>query len=174
MTAVSMEWESRLGRRLRIRDIHILATVVKCGSMAKAARRLAMSQPSVSEAIANLEGVLRVRLLDRGPRGVESTIYADALLKRGSVVFDELRQGVRDIEHLADPTVGQVSVGCAESFMAGLLPAIIGRLSRRHPKIVVYAEYAQSATTEFHELRERNFDLVIGRISEPFAHDDFS
>ena len=162
-SSVSMEWESRLGRRLRIRDVYILATVVECGSMAKAARQLAMSQPSVSEAIANLEHVLRVRLLDRGPQGVVSTIYADALLKRGAVVFDELRQGVRDIEHLADPAA-----------LAGLLPAIIERLSRRHPKIVVHAEYAQHATTEFRELRERNFDLVIGRISEPFAQDEFS
>lgn len=172
MASVTMEWENRLGRRLRIRDVYILATVVKCGSMAKAARQVAMSQPSVSEAIANLENVLRVRLLDRGPRGVEPTIYAEALLRRGAVVFDELRQSVRDIEHLADPTVGQVRIGCAESFMAGLLPAIIEQLSQRYPKIVVYADYAQHATTEFHELRERNFDLIIGRISEPFAHDD--
>ena len=83
-----------------------------------------------------------VRLLDRRPQGVASTIYADALLKRGAVVFDELRQGVRDIEHLADPSAGQVRIGCAESFMAGLLPAIIERLLRRCPKIVVHAGFA--------------------------------
>ena len=106
MSTVTMEWESRLGRRLRIRDIYILATAVKCGSMAKAAPQLAMSQPAVSEAIANLEHILRVRLLDRSPRGVEPTIYANALLKRGLTVFDELRQGIRDIECLADPTDG--------------------------------------------------------------------
>src|ERR1700682_1080983 len=94
---VTMEWESRLGRRLRVRDLHILSTVVKSGSMAKAARQLAMSQPAVSEAIANLEHVLRVRLLDRSTRGIEPTIYADAILKRGHVVFDELRQGIREI-----------------------------------------------------------------------------
>jgi molybdenum-dependent DNA-binding transcriptional regulator ModE len=58
MTAVTMEWESRLGHRLRIRDLYILSTVVKSGSMAKAARQLAMSQPAVSEAIANLESIL--------------------------------------------------------------------------------------------------------------------
>ena len=39
---------------------------------------------------------------------------------------------------------------------------------------MVHAEYAQHATTEFRELRERNFDLVIGRISEPFAQDEFT
>jgi DNA-binding transcriptional LysR family regulator len=90
MTAVTMEWESRLGHRLRIRDLYILSTVVKSGSMAKAARQLAMSQPAVSEAIANLESILRVRLLDRSPQGVEPTIYASAVLKRSAAVFDEL------------------------------------------------------------------------------------
>ena len=54
MAAVIMEWESRLGRRLRIRDIHILSTVVQCGSMAKASQQLAMTQPAVSGAIASL------------------------------------------------------------------------------------------------------------------------
>ena len=47
MTTVTMEWESRLGRRLRIRDLYILSAVVKSGSMVKAARQLAMSQPAV-------------------------------------------------------------------------------------------------------------------------------
>ncbi len=68
MTAVTMEWESRLGRRLRVRDLYILSTVMKSGSMGKAARQLAMSQPAVSEAIANLESLLGVRLLDRDTR----------------------------------------------------------------------------------------------------------
>ena len=172
MSAVIMEWESRLGRRLRIRDIHILSTVVQCGSMAKAAQQLAMTQPAVSGAIASLEHVLRVRLLDRNPRGIEPTIYADALLKRASMVFDELKQSVREIEFLADPTAGQVKVGCGESFMAGLLPAIIEKLSRQHPRVVIHADYAESATTEFRELRERQVDLIIGRISEPLIHDD--
>ncbi len=53
--------EKRLGRRLRVRDLYILSVVVNAGSMAKAARELAMSQPSVSEAIANLEHLLGVR-----------------------------------------------------------------------------------------------------------------
>ena len=57
-----------------------------------------MSQPAVSEAIANLEHLLGVRLLDRSPRGIEPTIYADAMLKRSMAVFDELKQGVRDIK----------------------------------------------------------------------------
>jgi DNA-binding transcriptional LysR family regulator len=172
MTSAITEWDSRIGRRLKLRDLHILSTVVNWRSMAKAAVHLRMSQPSVSEAIANLEGVLRVRLLDRSPKGVQPTIYADALLKRGFVVFDELIQGIRDIEFLADPTVGDVRLGCPESLAAGFLPTIIDRLSRLYPQIVVHVVHAESGTLEFRELRERNIDFMLGRISGPLADDE--
>ena len=98
MATVPMEWENRLGRRFRVRDLYILATVVKTGGMAKAARQLGMAQPSVSAAIANLEHMLGVRLLDRSPRGIEPTIYAEAMLKRSIAVFDELKQSVKDVK----------------------------------------------------------------------------
>src|SRR5688572_22154691 len=165
-------WESRIGRRLRLRDLHILFAVVQWGSMAKAASHLAMSQPAVSEAIANLEDALRVRLLDRSSRGIEPTLYAHALLKRGHVVFDELKQGIRDIEFLADPTAGEVRIASQELFAAGLLPAVINQLSRRYPKIVVRVVQTNTATLEFLGLGERNVDLVLGRVPESFGEDD--
>src|SRR3954452_12344359 len=118
MSSVTMEWESHLGRRFRVRDLHILSTVVKSGGMAKAARQLAMTQPAVSAAIANLEHMLGVRLLDRSPRGIEPTIYAEAMLKRNVAVFDELKQGVKDVAFLSDPTTGEVRIGCGESIIA--------------------------------------------------------
>ena len=131
MARATWDWEGRIGQRVKLRDLHILSAVVRWGSMAKAASHLAMSQSAVSEAIANLEDALGVRLLDRSAQGIQSTIYADALLKRGRVVFDELQQGIKDIEFLADPTTGEVRFGCPESVSAGLLPVVIDRLSRR-------------------------------------------
>jgi DNA-binding transcriptional LysR family regulator len=165
-------WESRIGRRLRLRDLHILFAVVQWGSMAKAATHLAMSQPAVSEAIANLEEALRVRLLDRSSKGIEPTLYAHALLKRGHVVFDELRQGIRDIEFLADPTAGEVRIACGEMLLAGLLPAAIDRLSRRYPRIVVRVLQTTTSILDFRELRERKVDLVLGRIPRSVGEED--
>lgn len=172
MDKAIQHWESRIGRRLKLRDLHILFAVVQWGSMAKAATHLAMSQPAVSEAIANLEDALRVRLLDRSSRGIEPTLYAHALLKRGNVVFDELRQGIRDIEFLVDPTAGEVRIASLETFTAGLLPAAIDRLSRRYPQIVVRVVQANTATLEFRELRERIVDLALARIPGSFVADD--
>jgi len=172
MVKAIQHWESRIGRRLKLRDLHILSAVVQWGSMAKAATHLAMSQPAVSEAMANLEDALRVRLLDRSTQGIEPTLYAHALLKRGHVVFDELRQGIRDIEFLADPKAGEVRIASTELLFAGLLPAVIDRLSRRYPQIVVRVVHANTATLEFRELRERKVDLVLVRIPGSLVEDD--
>ncbi len=109
-----IDWEDRIGRRLKLRDLHVYFAVVQCGSMAKAAVQLGVSQPTVSEIIADLEHTFGVRLLDRIARGVEPTIYGNALLKRGIAAFDELKQSTRDIAFLADPTVGELKIGCAE------------------------------------------------------------
>jgi DNA-binding transcriptional LysR family regulator len=172
MANPNLGWESRIGRRLKLRDLHILSTVVQCGSMAKGAAHLGMSQPAVSEAIASLEDAVRVRLLDRSPRGIEPTIYARALLKRGHVVFDELKQGIRDIEFLADPTIGEVRIGCPESMAAAFVPAIIDQLSRQYPHVVVHVVNAQTAEQGFRELRERSVDLMLGRVLRPVSDDD--
>src|SRR6266851_530041 len=172
MSPTTPDWESRIGRRLRLRDLHILTTVVQWGSMAKAASHLAMSQPAVSEAIANLEAALGVRLLDRTPRGVEPTLYASALLRRGLVVFDELRQGIKEIEFLADPTAGEVRIGSIESLTAGFVPDVIDQFSRKYPRVLVHVDVAPLATQEFRELRERTVDLSLGRILKPVADDE--
>jgi DNA-binding transcriptional LysR family regulator len=164
--------DRRIDRRLKLRELQVLSAVVECGSMVKAASQLGMSQPAVSAAVANLEAALGVRLLDRSPRGIEPTIYSQALLKRGRVAFDELRQGLRDIEFLLDPAVGEVRVGCPEGLAAGFVPAVIDRLSQLHPRVVVHVVTAQTGTQEFHELRERNVDVMLGRLFKAIGDDD--
>jgi DNA-binding transcriptional LysR family regulator len=148
MTAVTMEWESRLGRRLRVRDLYILSTVVKAGGMAKAARQLAMSQPAVSEAIANLEHMLGVRLLDRSPRGIEPTVYAEAMLKRSTTVFDELRQSVIDVAFLANPATGELTIGCPETIAATALPRYIENFAEKYPRVVVHVHDVPAPATQ--------------------------
>jgi DNA-binding transcriptional LysR family regulator len=172
MGRAPVHWESHIARHLKLRDLHILAAVVQWGSMAKAARHLAMSQPAVSESVANLESALRVRLVDRSPRGVEATAYAHALLKRGVVAFDELRQAIRDIEFLADPTVGEIRVASGDTLAGGLMSAVIDQLSRSHPKIVIRVIQANAETADFRELRERRVDLALARIPGSLQEDD--
>ena len=157
---------------LRLRDLQLLSAVVARKSMSKAAGDLRMTQASVSEALAKLEDLFGVKLLDRSSRGVEATIYANVLLQRGLVAFDELRQGMRDIQYLTDPSIGEVRVGCPETLAAGLLPAVIDRLSRQTPGIAVHIVHADSSTPEYHELRERNVDMMLGRVMDEWIGAD--
>lgn len=160
--APKIDWESQIGRRLRFRDLHVLSVVVQHGSMAKAAAQLGVTQPSVSEVIADLEHALGVRLLDRSPKGIEPTIYASALLKRSVVAFDELKQGIRDIECLADPTVGEFRIGCPESVASSALPAIIQRLYALHPRVIPDVD-AGPTDAMIRNLLNRSLDLVVAR-----------
>src|SRR5215204_3777092 len=160
--APKIDWESQIGRRLRFRDLHVLSVVVQHGSMAKAAVQLGVAQPSVSEVIADLEHALRVRLLDRSPKGIEPTIYANALLKRSLIAFDELKQGIRDIESLADPSVGEFRIGCPESVASSALPAIIQRMHALYPRVIPEVE-AGPTDAMIENLLDRNLDLVVAR-----------
>jgi DNA-binding transcriptional LysR family regulator len=167
----AVEWDDkRLGRHLKLRDLNVLLTVARCGSMGKAAAELSLSQPAVSKAIADMEFTLGVRLLDRGPQGVEPTIYGRALLDRGLIAFDELRQAVKHIEYLADPAAGELRIGCAVVIGTCFGAMVVEELSRRHPGIVFHVLAAQSDVI-YRALEERKVDLVIVRLFRPFAEE---
>src|SRR6516164_10205768 len=103
-----LDYEHEIGRRIRLRDLHIFLTVTQRGSMAQAAAQLGVSQPAVSGVIADLERTLGVPLFERSTRGVKPTVYARAMMDRSVAAFDELKQGIRTIESLADPTAGEL------------------------------------------------------------------
>jgi DNA-binding transcriptional LysR family regulator len=163
-----MQWSDRIGRRIKLRDMHILLTVARSGSMGKAATELAMSQPAVSKAISDLEHVLDVRLFDRSPQGIAPTLYGEALLRCGTVVFDDLKQGVKELEFLSDPTVGELSIGCPEPVADGFVAAVIDRFSREYPKVQFNVVTADSATLHGRELARRNIEIALGWMFAPF------
>jgi DNA-binding transcriptional LysR family regulator len=156
-------WDQQIGRRLRLRDLFVFLTVADCGSMGKAAAKLGVSTPSVSEVIAALEHALGARLLDRSRQGVVTTPYGEALLRRVRAAFDELHQGVKDIEFLGDARVGELRIGCPESITAGFLLPILRRLTQVYPRVRYHVRQVQQPTTDYPELRDRKVDLVLAR-----------
>jgi DNA-binding transcriptional LysR family regulator len=158
-----MDDSKRIERRVKLHDLRVLMSVVEMGSMNKAAERLATSQPAVSRAIADLERALGVRLLERIPGGIQPTQYGQAILKRGLAVFDELRQGVRDIEFLSDPTSGELRLGCSEYAAGGPVLAIVDRLTRQHPRMV-FDVVTAPVLSLYRDLTERKIELVVTRL----------
>jgi DNA-binding transcriptional LysR family regulator len=168
-----MQLSDRIGRRMKLQHLHVLMTVVQAGSMKKAAALLNTSQPAISRSIAELEHTIGVRLLDRNTQGVEPTEYGRAMLKHGVAAFDELKQGVKNIELLADPGAGEVRIG-STSFLAEIfVSAVIKRLSRRYPRIVFHLVTADETDRLHRELSERNIDLLIARRGGLFKDEKF-
>jgi DNA-binding transcriptional LysR family regulator len=160
-----MEFSDRIGRRMKLHDIHVFLAVVQAGSMGKAAALLNTTQSAISRSIADLENTMGVQLFDRSPKGIETTQYGRALLKRSIAVFDELKQSVRDIEFLADPTTGEISIACSSAIAFTFIPHVMERFVKKYPRVVLqFDEVASaSATRNFPELRDRKYDLILTR-----------
>jgi DNA-binding transcriptional LysR family regulator len=163
---VAAQWNDRVRRRLKLRDVDILLAVIQAGSMGKAARALNMSQPAVSKAVAYLEHTLGVALLDRNRQGVAPTPYGRALVKRGVAMFDELRQGVQDIASLSDPAAGEIRMGGSEHTISAIYSPIIHQFSRQYPRMSFHTIVGDLRTLS-RELDARNIDFLVSRMYTP-------
>src|SRR5262245_54265803 len=159
-----LDWDDYIGRRLRLRDLRVFFAVAQYGSMAKAAVQLRVSQPAVSQVIAELEHAVGAPLLDRGRRGVNLTVFGSTLHKYAKAAFDELRQGVRQIEFLSDTTAGELRIGCPESISAGFLVRIVELLSDRYPRMKLSVQQLVTPSLEIPQLEKREVDLVLARL----------
>lgn len=129
--------------------------------MARAAQRLALTQPAVSKAMAEMEATLGVPLLERDARGVRATPFGTALAARARAMLDELGQASRDLAHLADPGAGEVRIGTTEP-MTPTIAAAIRRLAASHPRIT-YDIAVSDTGSLMADLRARRLDLVVTR-----------
>jgi DNA-binding transcriptional LysR family regulator len=154
----------QIGLRLRIRDLQIFLAVVEYGSMAKAAAHLGVTQPAVSEVVAGLESTFGARLFDRSPQGIETTLYGRVLLDRTLTVLDELKQGAKDIAFLADPTVGELRIGCPDSIVGGFLPVVIRKFTSAYPGIALHVDLLSTPGLNLPPLRARTVDLALTRL----------
>jgi DNA-binding transcriptional LysR family regulator len=161
-----MPWNERTKRRLKLRDLDILTTLIDAGSMGKAASRLKVSQPAVSKAVAELEAALGVRLVDRGRRGIMPTPYGLALQKRSIAIFNDLRQSVQDIEFLSDPTTGEIRIGTTDPVSVVLVSPCIDRLSRKYPRMSFHVIAGDTAAL-YRAVLERDVEFAICRMIGP-------
>src|SRR4051812_3025696 len=166
-----MESPERLANRLKLSDLRLLRAITEHGGIGKAAQHLNVTQPAVSKALAAMERTLGVRLLDRSRNGVAPTPYGEAMLAGGLAVFDELRQSVVRVRHLADPNSGILQIGCTQPLALGFLPMVIERMRRDYSGIrfrVIEGDLKQ-------HLRQRRIELAIGRAylgSDPDLHEE--
>jgi len=89
-----------------------------------------------------------------------------------AVVFDGLKQGVEEIDFLADPTVGEVRIGTSEGMPPGFISTVIDRVLRQHPRFTFKVIQAATDDLQYRDLRDRNVDLTFGRLTMPVTDKD--
>jgi len=163
---ITVPWDDRVRRRFKLRELDIFMAVLSAGSMGKAAVHLNMAQPAVSKAVSDLEHMLGVRLLDRSRQGVEPTAHGSALFKRGMAVFDELRQGVQELDFLSDVVAGELRIGCTDTISNAIVTPLVLRLTEQYPRIVFHVDIRNPPLLG-RELTARNIELAISRVTPP-------
>ncbi len=92
----------------------------------RAAETLLISQPALSRSISRLEEELGVTLFDRQGHTVTLNRYGQVFLNRVNCAMQEISEGIKEIQHLVDPSKGSVSLGFVHSQGSNLVPDLLG------------------------------------------------
>ena len=83
-----------------------------------------------------------------------------------------MRRGLKQIEFIKQPDAGELRIGSSELMDAGLLSAIIARFSQQYPRATLHVAHSNIVTLQYGDLRNRDVELILGRIQAPFAEED--
>nr|WP_314578038.1 pca operon transcription factor PcaQ [uncultured Pseudomonas sp.] len=149
--------------RSKFRHLVIFIEVARQGSLAKASHKLAISQPALSKALKELEGLLSARLFVGGKTGAALTDAGIAFMRYAAPSIQALREGINSMqsgEH--EPVAIRLEVlSTVESI---LVPDVICRLHASYPALVVSVTTGPSAYL-LSLLRMGGLDLVVGRMT---------
>jgi DNA-binding transcriptional LysR family regulator len=142
--------------------------VAEAGSFTKAAERLYISQPALSQQVGQLESTLGVKLFDRLPRGVRLT-HAGQILANHAARMEALdQQAQRQIRELRGLARGRLTIGASQTIGVYLMPEILGRFRRVHPQIDLDLQIANTEVIQ-QKLADDLLDLALteGFIEQP-------
>jgi DNA-binding transcriptional LysR family regulator len=120
---------------MELRSMRQLLALREHGSVAKAARALAMSQPSLSQAIARMEDQLKIKLVNRSPAGSELTPIGQVIVERAAKVVGEAQHLVHEAELIAGGEVGSVRLGIGLGVKQLFLPQLVTQIAKEHPAL---------------------------------------
>jgi LysR family pca operon transcriptional activator len=157
-------------RNVQLRHLRCLVAVAQERHLARAAERLALSQPAVSKTLVELEAIVGARLVERskaGRRGVQGlTAAGEQLLAHALRVLEALDASAQAVAPAAGGRIERLRIGALPSVAPALLPVALARLSDGWPQVQIVVKSAANAAL-LDELRAGELDLVVGRMSEP-------
>ena len=131
---------------MNLRQLACFVAIVEEGSFTRAARRVGITQPSLSQHVRSLEEELGGAVLERLPRGVALTPAGRTLLPEARAALRAVERGRRGARAALALESGDLEIATVLSMAVGVLPAHIGVWHERHPNVAI----------RIHEFRHRN------------------
>jgi DNA-binding transcriptional LysR family regulator len=156
--AAALQWT----RRIRLRHLEVLLTIARSGSLTAAATALDITQPAVSQWLADIESAAGARLFERGRR-LRPTPFAAPLLAHAERVLQDAQRALGEVQAIRRGGSGRVRIGAMPVATASLVPAAVMRLREHAPGVELFLveDIAAGLWAQF----DRNeFDLLVTRL----------
>jgi DNA-binding transcriptional LysR family regulator len=148
---------------ISLRLLRYVTAAADCANVTEAARRLQVSQPSVSAAIAELEQMLGITIFVRHhAKGVTLTPAGQRLIAEARLLLKHAEEFSKTAEALGDTDRGEITIGCFPTLAAMYMPSIMLDFAERHPLITLRLEEGDQG-----QLLQ---DLAQGRIEMAFSY----
>jgi len=152
-----------LRNRVKLRQLQLVSVLGESGNLRRAAAELAMTQPTATRLLRELEGALGVELFERSRRGMAPTLYGAAMIRDARVLLadlDALHDGIRA---LAEGAAGTLAIGAMPSTASVVLPRSVAALAALQPALRI------SVREGTHDmlaaaLKRGELDLMLGRV----------
>lgn len=159
--------------RLRLRHLQLILAVWEHGSLRRASDEIGMTQPAATKALHELEDLLGVTLFERHARGIDPTIFGEAVIRYARVVFADLGTLREELVAIESGNVGAVRLGAVMAPSPDLLTTTIVALKEAHPKLHITVQIDTSDVL-VQALQEDQLDLVVGRVPNGWPADDLT
>jgi LysR family pca operon transcriptional activator len=152
--------------RIRLRHLQCVLAVVRTGTLGGAAQALAITQPAVTKTLNELEALLGKRLFVRGRQGATLTAEAEVFLLHATASLDALARAVHSM--LAATDEAPLRVGVLPTLTPSFIPAVLQAFAAARPTATLRVQGGRNKAL-LDQLRERELDVVFGRMSDPDA-----
>ena len=160
----------RVATRLKLKQLRLLVAIAEHSSILHAAESLAISQPTATKLLKDLELDFGVTLFHRTNRGVVATPHGEVLVRHGKLILTQIANAALELDDLTEGSGGRVVVGTLLAASAILLPDTIERLRAKRPNVAVVVREGTNDLL-MPALRVGDVDLVVGRLPE-YRHRD--
>lgn len=155
--------------RPTFRQLQYLVAIADTGKFGEAAKRLHVSQPSLSAQIMDMEAQLDCPLVERGRHGAFLTPIGEEVARRARVILMEVEDMKAVTRETASGLAGRLRLGVLPSVGPYLLPNATKQLHSRYPELRLSVREERTVDLEMNLLNGQ-FDVIISTAKEHAAH----